>query len=56
MSDQPAPDQNPDNFERCFGRPDRCHEAAARAHDPDIRKLWMQHAASIRANYERGKN
>jgi len=45
-----------DDLELCFWRIDRCLEAAARAHDPDIRDLWMQHAASIRANYDRGKN
>ena len=56
MSDEPAPDRKLDDLELCFWRIDRCHEAAARAHDPDIRDLWMQHAAAIRANYDRGKN
>jgi hypothetical protein len=30
-------------------------KAAARAHDPDFKRIWLEHAASLRAMYDKTK-
>jgi hypothetical protein len=30
-----------------------CLKAASRAHDPDFKRIWLEHAAALRAMYDK---
>ena len=32
-----------------------CLKAASRANDPDFKRIWLEHAASLRAKYDKTK-
>jgi hypothetical protein len=32
-----------------------CLKAASKAHDPDFKRIWLEHAASLRAKYDKTK-
>ena len=39
-----------------MGRVARCESAAARANDPDFKRIWTEKADAIRATYKREVN